>query len=93
MLWLATIHDTGAGPVAPSIGMRVLTISQGGGVACIWIVHTRQGSVTVLQVTGSLLLQILLCYLIVVSFHSCIVNNRHLDCWAGLCLISGIDGV
>ena len=43
-------------------------------MAFIWIVYTQQGSVTVLQATGSLLLQILLslCYLIIVSVPSCL---------------------
>ena len=56
LLWLDAVLD--AGPVAPPISMRVRTIvlSQGGRVACIWIVYTRQVSVEVLQVTGSLLL-------------------------------------
>ena len=55
----------------PPIGTRSRTVGPSLGVACIWIVYTRQGSVAVLQVTGSLLLQILLCYLIVVSVRSC----------------------
>ena len=38
---------------------------------CIWIMYTQQGSVDVLQVTGSLLLRILLWCLVVVCFLSC----------------------
>ena len=45
---------------------------QGGGVACICIVYIQQGSIEVLQVTGSLLLQFLLCYLIVVYVCLCL---------------------
>ena len=41
-------------------------------MACIWIVYTQQGSVDVLQVTGSLLLQFLLCYLILVYVCLCL---------------------
>ena len=37
-----------------------------------WIVYTQQGSVEVLQVTGSLLHQILLCCLMVVHFRLCL---------------------
>ena len=53
--------------MVPPIITRARTVvhRQGGWVTCIWIVYTRQGSVEVLQVTGSLLLQILLCCLIV----------------------------
>ena len=73
MLWLAAICDAGAGPVAPPISVRARTVmlSHEGVVIYIWIVYTRQGSVEVLQVTGSLLLQILLCCLIVMCFLSC----------------------
>ena len=68
MLWLAVIRDVGAGPVTPPIRTRVCTAlhGQGSWVTCIWIVYTRQGSVEVLQVTRSLLLQILLYCLVVV---------------------------
>ena len=47
MLWLAAI--CGGGTVAPPINMQVRTVvpSQRGGVAYIWIVYTRQGSVGV----------------------------------------------
>ena len=58
--------------MAPPISMRVRTVSQGGGVACVCIGYTQQGSVTVLQVTGTLILQIILCYLIIVSVHLCL---------------------
>ena len=62
----------GAGPVVPPISTRECTVvhGQGGWVTCIWIVYTRQGSV--LQVTGSLLLQILLCCLFVVCIRLCL---------------------
>ena len=39
---------------------------------CIWIVYTPQGSVEILQVTVSLLLQIILCCLIVVYVRLCL---------------------
>ena len=60
--WLQLVMRSGA---CGSSNQRVVP-SQGGGVECIWIVYTRQGSVEVLQVTGSLLLPFLLCCLIVV---------------------------
>ena len=78
MLWLAAIRDVGAGPVAPPISTRARTVvhGQGGWVTCIWIVYTRQGSVEVLQVTGSLLLQILLCCLVVVYVCLCFEGKQ-----------------
>ena len=77
MLWLAVIRDAGAGPVAPPISVRACTVvlSHGGWVTCIWIVYTRQGSVEVLQLTGSLLLRIILwCLCVTVCFLSCSEN-------------------
>ena len=64
--------------LAPPISTRARTVmhSQGGWVACIWIVYTRQGSVEVLQVTGSLFLQILLCCLIVVYVCLCFEGKQ-----------------
>ena len=86
----------GAGHVAPPIGMQecIVDLSQGGGMACIWIVYTRQGSVTALQVTRSLLLQFLLCYLIVVSVRSCLrFEGNQGCCEESLSIIPGLDSV
>ena len=60
--------------MAPPIITRACTVmhSQEGWVTCIWIVYTRQGSVEVMQVTGSLLLQIILCCLIVAYVCLCL---------------------
>ena len=70
VLWLAAIRDAGGRPVDPPISMRARTVvlSQGGRVVCIWIVYTWQGSVEVLQVTGSLLLR--------VDHSGCLSQNR-----------------
>ena len=67
--WLQFV-TCGAGPMAPPISGRARTvvISYGGWVRCIWIVYTRRISVEVLQVTGSLVLRILLWCLVIVCF-------------------------
>ena len=67
----------GAGPLAPPISMQTRTVMPGHGEwgICIRIVYTRQGSVAVLQVTGSLLFRFLSCYLTVVCFLSCSKNS------------------
>ena len=69
--WLQFV-TRGAWPVGPPISTRARTVvhGQGGWVTCIWIIYTRQESV--LQVTGSLLLQILLFFLFVVYVHLCL---------------------
>ena len=58
------------------MGVRVRTVvlSRRGWDICIWLVYTPQGSVAFLQVTGSVLLQIILCCLIVVCLLSCCKN-------------------
>ena len=73
--WLQFMTQ-GTGPLAPPISMRALTVMlvHGGWTICIWIVYTRQGSVAVLQVTGSLFLRILFCCLTGVCFLSCSKN-------------------
>ena len=70
--WLQFVTQ-GAGLLAPPISVRAHTIvlGHGGWVICTWIMYTQQGSLAILQVTGSLLHQILLCYLIVVCSLSC----------------------
>ena len=57
--------------MAPSISGRasIVVLSYGGWVRCIWIVYTRRRSVEVLQVTGSLVLRILLWCLGILCFH------------------------
>ena len=79
----------GAGPLDHPISVRTRTVipGHGGWGICIWIVYTRQGSVAVMQVTGSLLFQILLCYLIVVCFLLCSL----FVCWSlmSLCHSNG----
>ena len=67
-LWLAAIRDARGGPVAPPISMRARTavLSQRGGVVYIRNVYTQQVSVEILQVTGSLLLLIIVyCFIVV----------------------------
>ena len=92
VLWLAAIHDAGGGDCGSYNRHANAHRQPGRRVACIWIVYTQQGSVTVLQVTGSLLLLILLCYLIVCLFvlegKQVYCENRSLDRCAGWCLIS-----
>ena len=63
----------GGGLMSPPISVQVCTVvlSYGGWVRCIWIMYTRRRSVEVLQVTGSLVLQILLWCLVLVCFCSC----------------------
>ena len=94
--WLQFVMR-GVGAVSPPISMRERTTvhSQGSGVTCIWIVYTRQGSVEVLPVTGSLLLQIILCCLVVVYFQESrrVVKNRCLVRCADLCILWRVDGV
>ena len=72
VLRLAAIRDAGGGGLwllqSACDHAPYVVLSHGGWVTCIWIVYTRQGSVEVLQVTGSLLLRILLwCLAIVFS--------------------------
>ena len=72
--WLKFVmRGGGGGGVAPPISMRACTfvLSHGGWVTCIWIVYTRQGSVEVLQATGSLVLRIILWCLVIACFLSC----------------------
>ena len=59
--------------MAPPISVRAHTVvlSRRGRVICIWIVYIRHGSVEVLQVTGSLVLRIILWCLVIVCFLSC----------------------
>ena len=70
MLWLAAFRDVGAWLVAPPISGMVRTIVIGCGcwLGCKWIVDTCQKSVEVLRLTGSLVLQILICCLTVLKF-------------------------
>ena len=69
--WLQFV-TRGGGPMAPPISVRARTVvlSYGGWVKYIWIVYIRRRSVEVQQVTGSLVLRILLWCLAVVCFRS-----------------------
>ena len=72
MLWLAALRDAWAGLVPPPISGRGRTVvlNRRGGVMYVRIVYTQQGSVEVLQVTGSLLILIIVCCCIVLCLRS-----------------------
>ena len=68
--WLHSV-TLGAWLVAPPISgmVRAIVIGCGCWLGCIWIVDTCQKSVEVLRLTGSLVLQILICCLTDVCFY------------------------
>ena len=68
VLWLAAVHDAGAGLVPPPISTVVL--NREGGVVCGMVVYMQRGSVEVLQVTRSLLFLVILCCCVVLCYRS-----------------------
>ena len=69
--WLYCVKR-GVGRVAPPIGRRGRTVvlNQRGVVMYIRIMYTQQGSIKVLQVTGSLLILLIICCCIVLCLRS-----------------------
>ena len=97
--WLVIVTRE-AEPVATPIRARARTVacSQGGELTDFGIVYTWERSVDVLQVTGSLLLQIILCCFALLFYHldartgsRCLVRVYSLDRQAGLYVLCTVD--